>query len=123
MDISINQFKTATSEGVKPTGVSGVEKQADVETSDAIQTSIQSQQKATREDVQAAVSQLNDHVQNLQRSLQFTVDEDSGKDVVTVLDKDTDEVIRQYPTEEVLAIARGIAAQKDEVISLFSSNA
>ena len=123
MDISINQFKTVTSEGVKPTGVSGVEKQAVVETSDAVQTSIQSQQKATREDVQAAVSQLNDHVQNLQRSLQFTVDEDSGKDVVTVLDKDTDEVIRQYPTEEVLAIARGIAAQKDEVISLFSSNA
>ncbi|NQY25775.1 MAG: flagellar protein FlaG [Piscirickettsiaceae bacterium] len=73
--------------------------------------------------LQDAVAQINDHVQNLQRSLLFTVDEESGKDVVTVLDSETDEVIRQYPSEEVLVIARQLAANKEDVLNLFSGQA
>ena len=75
------------------------------------------------ESLASAVSNINDYVQNLQRSLQFTVDEVSGKDIVTVLDKDTDEVIRQYPSEEVLEIARRLKEEKDNAISLFNSQA
>jgi flagellar protein FlaG len=67
------------------------------------------------------VSDINNYVQNLQRSLLFTVDEESGKDVVTVLDTETEEVIRQYPSEEVLVIARRLAEQGDEALNLFSS--
>jgi flagellar protein FlaG len=78
-------------------------------------------QDNSAQNLQGAVSQINDYVQNLQRSLLFTVDEASGKDVVTVLDSETDEVIRQYPSEEILAIARRLAEQKDEALSLFSS--
>jgi len=124
MDISTNQLKTVTLEGVTPAKVAAVEieKSVTVETSDAIHESIKSEQGTTREKVQEAVSQINDHVQNLQRSLQFTVDEASGKDVVTVLDKTTDEVIRQYPTEDVLAIARHLSEHKDDTVSvLFNS--
>jgi flagellar protein FlaG len=75
------------------------------------------------ESLASAVSNINDYVQNLQRSLQFTVDEVSGKDIVTVLDKETDEVIRQYPSEEVLEIARRLSEEKDKAISLFNSQA
>ena len=75
------------------------------------------------ESLESAVKNINDYVQNLQRSLQFTVDEISGKDVVTVLDKETDEIIRQYPSEEVLEIARRLRQDKDEAISLFNSQA
>ena len=77
------------------------------------------------ESLASAVSNINDYVQNLQRSLQFTVDEVSGKDIVTVLDKDTDEIIRQYPSEEVLEIARRLSEEKDKdkAISLFNSQA
>jgi flagellar protein FlaG len=78
-------------------------------------------QDNSAQNLQGAVSQINDYVQNLQRSLLFTVDEASGKDVVTVLDSETDEVIRQYPSEEILAIARRLAEQKDEALNLFSS--
>ena len=42
------------------------------------------------------------------RNLQFTVDEDTGIDVVKVIDTETEEVIRQFPSEEVLAIARAL---------------
>lgn len=48
------------------------------------------------------VEQLNDYVQQIQRDLSFSVDEASGKTVVTVLDSGTKEVIRQIPSEEVL---------------------
>ena len=41
-------------------------------------------------------------------NLQFTVDEDTGIDVVKVVDTDTKEVIRQFPSEEILAIAKAI---------------
>ena len=55
--------------------------------------------------VEQAVSQVNEFVQNLNRDLQFTVDEDSGRTVIKVLDTETKQVIRQIPPEELLRIA------------------
>lgn len=55
--------------------------------------------------VEQAVSQVNEFVQNLNRDLQFTVDENSGHTVIKVLDTETKEVIRQIPPEELLRIA------------------
>lgn len=81
------------------------------------------QSDSQRQQVDQAVSQINDYVQNVQRSLQFSVDETSGRNVVRVIDKTTEEVIRQIPIEEVLVIARTIAEQLDEGVSLFSSQA
>ncbi len=53
-----------------------------------------------------AVSNLNDYVQQLNRTLQFSVDETSGRTIIKVMDADTREVIRQIPPEEVVALAR-----------------
>ena len=49
---------------------------------------------------------LNDHVQFVNRELQFSVDDDSGRMVIKVLDSTTQEVIRQIPGEEALKFAR-----------------
>ncbi|AFJ03473.1 Flagellin protein FlaG [Methylophaga frappieri] len=81
------------------------------------------QSENAAQEVSQAVSQINDYVQNMQRSLQFSVDELSGRNVVTVIDKETEEVIRQIPSEEVLSIARSIASQFDDGLSLFNSQA
>lgn len=80
-----------------------------------------SQQDVGEKQLEQAVSKINDYVQNQQRTLQFSVDEDSGRNVVKVLDKLTEEVIRQIPQEEVLVIARRIEELADENVSLFSS--
>ena len=56
----------------------------------------------------AAVDHLNSNVQNLNRNLSFSVDQDSGKVLVKVVDADTHEVIRQIPSEEALQLARDI---------------
>jgi flagellar protein FlaG len=60
-------------------------------------------------EVNQAVRNISDYVQSLKRDLHFSVDEDSGKTVVTVVDPATGDVIRQIPSEEVLAIARRLA--------------
>jgi flagellar protein FlaG len=51
-----------------------------------------------------AVNRLNDLVQTIRRELKFTVDEQSGRTVIKVIDTETDEVIRQIPPEEVLSL-------------------
>ena len=56
-------------------------------------------------ELQAAVADIAKNVRNVQRSLQFSVDQSSGRTVITVVDKAADEVIRQIPPEEILAIA------------------
>lgn len=53
-----------------------------------------------------ATEKLNQAIKMMASNLQFTVDEETGIDIVKVVDTDTKEVIRQFPSEEVLAIAK-----------------
>ena len=55
-----------------------------------------------------AVKAVNDFVNLSTSSLQFSVDKDSGKTVVKVIDMTTKEVIKQFPSEEVLAMAKAL---------------
>lgn len=54
---------------------------------------------------------ISDLVQNLNldSDLQFQVDDSTGANIITVLDGETGEVIRRFPSEESMAIARYIA--------------
>jgi len=63
-------------------------------------------QPASAEEMQSAVSKLNDHIQIVRRNLQFSIDEESGRTVVKVMDAETEEVIRQVPSEEALKLAK-----------------
>jgi len=73
---------------------------------------------AQREQLDDAVSQLNDFVQTVQRDLQFEVDNDLGKTIVKVVDQSTQEVIRQIPDEVALRLAENL--QQDEPLTLFN---
>lgn len=53
-----------------------------------------------------SVRKLNQAVKPIASDLQFSVDEDTGIDVVKVVDTESKEVIRQIPSKEVVAIAR-----------------
>lgn len=65
-------------------------------------------QQATREDVESAIKKANQVVQATARDLEFTIDKSNGATVVKVVDRATKEVIRQIPSEEMLAIADSI---------------
>lgn len=53
-----------------------------------------------------AVRQVEKFVSLTNSEIKFSVDEDTGMSIVRVIDKATDQVIRQIPSEEVVAIAR-----------------
>jgi len=75
-------------------------------------TSTDSQASETtieKQDLEVAVSKLNDFMQNSpQRNLSFSIDDSTKELIVVVTDKLTDEVIRQMPTKEALAVAKQI---------------
>lgn len=58
------------------------------------------------EQVKQAVQKIQGTVNNLAQNLQFSIDEDTGKTIIKVMDVHTEEVIRQIPTEEAVKIAR-----------------
>ena len=66
--------------------------------------------------VESAVSQISDFVQNFQRDLQFSVDKESGRTVIKVLDSKTEEVIRQIPSEETLRMAQHLDSPESLIL-------
>lgn len=68
------------------------------------------------ERVESAVSQISDFVQNFQRDLHFTIDEESDRVVVKVIDSETQEVIRQIPSEETLRIAKNLDSPESLIL-------
>lgn len=58
--------------------------------------------------VKDATDKLNKVMQGVNRNLNFTVDEDTGLNIVKVVDVSTKEVIRQIPSPEVVQIAKSI---------------
>lgn len=61
-----------------------------------------------REQVQEVAKQLQRVAEPVAQNLQFSVDGETGKTVIRIVDGATKEVIRQIPNEEVLAIARAM---------------
>jgi flagellar protein FlaG len=62
-------------------------------------------------EVKQAARQLETFMESMNRYLEFRVDEDSGRTIVTVKDKSTGEVVRQIPSEEVLRLAHNLGGQ------------
>ena len=71
------------------------------------------------EQVKDAVSKLNEYVQSTERTLDFQVDEDSGKTIIKVFDKVSSELIRQIPNELALELAQNL--NEEEPSLLFSA--
>lgn len=62
----------------------------------------------TERETYRAAEILSRAAQSFSRDLQFTLDDSSGKMVVRVVDTQTNELIRQIPSEEALAISKAI---------------
>ena len=55
-----------------------------------------------------AVSKLNDYVQNISRTLSFSIAENTGRTIIRVYDSETDELIRQIPPEQTISLAENL---------------
>lgn len=76
----------------------------------------QQSQEAFRQKLQESVDELNDFIQPHNTSLRFSIDDESGSVVVKVTDKETQEVIKQIPSEEALELAKALDKLKGLLI-------
>jgi flagellar protein FlaG len=74
-----------------------------------------SEQPRNREKLEAATKVVREFVEPINSNLEFSVDGDTGELVVKIIDRATKEVIRQMPSEEMLAIAKTL----DNIKGLF----
>jgi flagellar protein FlaG len=70
-------------------------------------------------DTSAAIGELVEALKTTSIGLRFEIDETTHRVITKVIDKETGDLIRQMPTEEVLRIARAI----DKLQGLFISQA
>ncbi len=108
-----NQGQTTATQGVTSKEIAG---NAAVDSNPVdIQPEVsQTDQQVQTEELEITVNNINDFVQNIQRSIHFSVSETSGRTVIEVYDAETDELIRQIPSEEVQRISEAIADQVKE---------
>ena len=70
------------------------------------------QQQANRQpsesEIQEAIDEVRRVIEPVARNLRFSVDDDTNLTLIKVVDSATDEVIRQIPSEEMVAIAKAI---------------
>lgn len=58
--------------------------------------------------VHEAVDNINKAMQTMSRSIEFSVDTDSDRTVIKIIDQQTREVIRQMPSAEALEIGKAL---------------
>lgn len=70
-----------------------------------------------REQVLTAIADMQDYAQSAQRNLNFKLDDDTQRMIVTVTEASTGKVIRQMPSEEALRLSENL----DEIRSVLFS--
>ncbi|MFT3757621.1 flagellar protein FlaG [Thauera sp.] len=65
-------------------------------------------QQPSAQQITQAVDEMRAAIAPVAQNLQFSIDQDIGRTIVKVVDASTDEVIRQIPSEEIVAIAKAM---------------
>ncbi|GAB6259880.1 flagellar protein FlaG [Photobacterium sp. CCB-ST2H9] len=63
-----------------------------------------------RQQLEKLVESIEDFIGSMNKGLAFRIDEESGRQVVTVYEKESGEVVRQIPDEDMLVLSRQIAS-------------
>jgi flagellar protein FlaG len=97
--------------GLTPAGKATAESQtvSDRASVEAVQSSpVSTVETPAPAELAQLVSRTREAVREVASNLEFSVDSDTGKTVVRVVDASTRELIRQIPSEEMLSITRNI---------------
>jgi flagellar protein FlaG len=73
-------------------------------------------EEAFRESLRQSVEELNEFVLPYNTSLRFSIEEEMGTVIVKVTDKETQEVIKQIPSEEAIELAKALDKLKGLLI-------
>lgn len=64
--------------------------------------------QAERVELERAAARLNALMAQKRIGIEFSIDDESGRTILRVIDADSGELLRQYPARHILAIARQI---------------
>lgn len=93
--------------GAEAASVSVQQSNTTTPTTQAVQPAVDNR-PISSDQLNAAVKAANDFVSMINDSVQFSIDDATGKTIIKVIDKSTEEVLRQIPSEEMLAIAKAL---------------
>ena len=68
-----------------------------------------------REELEEAIRAISDFISMPNKNVNFAIDDSSEKTVIKVFDTDNKELLRQFPSEEVLEIAQRIVQLRQDV--------
>ena len=74
--------------------------------------------EASPDNVEKALDIVTSFLHNTSKQVDFSSDNNAGKTVITVIDKETQEVINQFPSEKIILMAEKIQALHQEVESI-----
>ncbi len=81
-------------------------------------TAKEAAKEVTEDDVEKALEVVSSFINSTQKQVDFSRDNDAGKLVITVTDRETQEVINQFPSEKIISMAEKIQALHQEVESI-----
>jgi flagellar protein FlaG len=58
--------------------------------------------------IDQALTEVREAIAPVAQNLLFSIDDDTGRTIIKIIDRSTDEVIKQIPSEEILAIAKAL---------------
>ncbi|MDV7103229.1 flagellar protein FlaG [Vibrio sp. TH_r3] len=76
----------------------------------AVEDLVQKRIDLNKGQLQKMVEKMDEFVNSINKGLSFRVDEELGRDVVTIFEASTGDIIRQIPDEEMLIILRRLAS-------------
>jgi len=107
-EISVTRIRDVDVAAIKPPRIDAAESMEQAREASAEQIQV------SRESFERVVSELESFVQNAQRNLDFQIDDKTGRVIVSVVDSTNDSVIRQIPSEEMLALSHRIQEYMDD---------
>ena len=64
--------------------------------------------RISEQQVQQSVAKINHFFENSDYGLNFSIDNDTGRDVIKVTDRESGDVIRQLPSEAIMKLSRAV---------------
>lgn len=106
IDVGFTPVKAGAAKDVELDSRASIKAVEEAEKAKAEQAKPEEQDK---QELQNLVDELSDMMSVMRKGLAFKIDEDSGTNIVSVLDIDSGDIIRQIPNEEALKLAQKLS--------------
>jgi flagellar protein FlaG len=102
-ELNINPLAANESSKVELTRVSSIQAVSDAKNEES------TKEQAPEADLNKIAEELTDMLSTMRKGLKFSVDDDSGRQVISVKDIASGDLIRQIPSEEALNLAEKLS--------------